>query len=131
MQADSLSPGLWNAITDLVRRQEAPAEISFHQVKKRDLAKKVIWVEEFGETGIPLVSFDSNFSYWAMRGSGNLVLTKIQDTTPDQTDPALRTNLLVPRVGQMVAILNPSGNRRFPICVGVLQSALGTYWQGE
>lgn len=129
MQADSLSPGLWNALADLVNRQAAPSEISFHVVRKRDTAKKIIWVEEFGETAIPLVSFAYNFAYYDTQADAST--KKRYDVTADESDPAFRVKLLVPRVGQTVAILNPSGNRRFPTCVGVVQSQAGTYWQGE
>lgn len=129
MQADTLSPGLWNALADLVNRQAAPSEISFHTVKKRDLAKRVIWVEEFGETGIPLVSFNYSFAYYDTQQDGTT--KKRSDATADESDPAFHVKIIVPRVGQTVAILNPSGNRRFPTCVGVVQSLSGSYWQGE
>lgn len=129
MQADGLSPGLWNAIADLVSRQAAPSEISFHPVKRRDVAKKVIWVDEFGETGVPLAAFDFSFSYYDTQNDGTTL--KRQDKTAGLTDPAYHTAVVVPRVGQTVAILNPAGNRRFPVCVGVIQSSPGAYWQGE
>lgn len=128
MEADGLSPGIWEAIADLVRRQAAPGEISFHQVTKRDVAKRVVWVEDFGGNGIPLVHFDYSFAYYDTQAGG---VVKRYDTTPDETDPAYRVKVLVPRVGQTVAILNPSGNRRFPVCVGIVQSVPGSYWQGE
>jgi len=129
MEANSLSPGIWNAIAEMVARNAAPGEISFHNVRKRDVAKKIIWVEEFGETSIPLVTFDFNFAYYDTQPSGSV--TKRYDATADESDPAYHAKLLVPRVGQKVAILNPSGNRRFPVCIGVVQSMPGSYWSGE
>lgn len=129
MEANSLSPGIWNAIADIVARQAAPSEISFHAVQKRDTAKRIIWVEEFGETGIALVSFNYSFAYYDSQADGTT--RKRYDASADESDPAYHVKMLVPRVGQTVAILNPSGNRRFPTCIGVVQSQPGTYWQGE
>lgn len=129
MEANSLSPGIWNAIAEMVSRNAAPGEISFHNVRKRDTAKKIIWVEEFGETGIPLITFDFNFAYYDTKQDGTT--QKRYDVTADESDPTYRVKILVPRVGEKVAILNPSGNRRFPVCVGVVQSQAGSYWQGE
>lgn len=129
MEANALSPGIWNAIVELVERQAAPGEISFHTVKKRDTAKRILWVEEFGETAIALVSFEYSFAYYDTQADGTT--KKRYDATADESDPAFRVKIVMPRVGQTVAILNPSGNRRFPTCIGVVQSQPGSYWQGE
>ena len=127
MEADSLAPNLWNAITELVMRGASAREITIGRVTKRDTVNKVIWLEEFAETAIPLVAFDYSFAYYDTDNTG--AVKKREDKT--DTDPAYRTKMLVPKVGQQVVILDMWGNRRFPVCVGVIQSKLGSYWQGE
>ena len=127
MEADSLSPIVWNAIAEMVARGQAAREITIGRVTKRDVTNKVIWIEEFAETAIPLVAFDYSFAYYDTKETGAVV--KREDKT--DTDPAFRTKMLVPKVGQQVVILNMWGNGRFPVCLGVIQSKLGSYWQGE
>lgn len=127
MEADSLAPNLWNAISELVARGQSAREISIGRVTKRDTINRVIWLEEFGETAIPLVAFDYSFAYYDTTSTGSVI--KREDKTDN--DPAFRTKMLVPKVGQQAVILDMWGNRRFPVCVGIIQSKSGSYWQGE
>lgn len=127
MEADALTPALWNAIADAISRALPGRNMSFGRVIKRDVTDKVVWLEEFGETAIPLCAFDSSFAYYDTQQDGTV---KRREDKGD-TDAAFRTKMLVPKVGQLVVIIDLFGNRRFPVCVGVLQSKLGSYWQGE
>lgn len=123
--ATELSPEIWNAVADSIDRSQAPREITFAKVAKRDQAKKLVWVEEFGNLGIPLVTFTSGFAYYDTDATG--AVNKKEDRTGK--NDAYHTQIIAPRVGQMVVILDPGGQHRFPICVGVLQSS--GFWQGE
>lgn len=135
MIANSLSGNVWNAIYDAVARIVPPREITFGKVVRRDQAKRLVWLEEFGDLAIPLVYFGYTFEHFDTEPTGNVVAgvpmptikTLRRDTT--QTNPHYQVTVMVPAVGQMVAILNPRGTKRFPMCVGVIQGK--DYWQGE
>ena len=132
--ATDLSPDIWNAIADLVARSSSSREVFFVKVKKVDKINKTIFVEDFGDIGIPLVSFNTSFSYVDTEPVGNAVSgspigtrrMKREDTT--QTNPALQTVLVMPKVGELVVVLDPWGGKRFPICIGVLHSKAG-FWE--
>ena len=123
--ADDLSPDVWNGIAREINRAQAPREIYFGRVQKRDELRRVIWLEEYGNLAIPLVAFAFGFSYYDTDETGQV--NKKEDTSG--TNTAYQTRLLVPRVGQTAVILDPGGQHRFPLCVGVIQS--NGYWQGE
>lgn len=134
MIATDLSPEIWNSIADLVGRSGTVREIFFVTVKKVDKINKIVFVEDFGDLGIPLVSFNNSFSYFdteptGVAVSGSPITTrraKREDTT--QMNPALRTELVMPKVGELVVVLDPWGGKRFPICIGVVHSKAG-YWE--
>jgi hypothetical protein len=134
-RADDLAGEIWSAISDLIMRSIPGREITFGKVIKRDAAKKLIWVEEFGDLSIPLVSFGHSFAYFDTEPTGVATAGQpidkqtVRRSDPTGNNPNFATQIIVPRVGQMVAILNPRGSRRFPMCVGVFQSK--GYWQGE
>jgi hypothetical protein len=125
MRADDLSPGVWNGIAEEINRAQSPREIVFGKVVKRDTVNKLIWLESFGNLAIPLVSFGFGFSYYDTDQLGTV--NKRDD--PSGTNPALQTKLLVPSIGETAVILNPGGQHRFPLCVGVVRST--RFWTGE
>jgi len=125
MEATRLSPELVNGIGREIERATANFEIVFGKVTKRDDTKKVIWLEQYGDLAIPLVSFVTGFSYYDTDASGYLQLRR----DPTGENAAFQTTIITPRVGQMAVILDPGGQHRFPLCVGVIQST--GYWQGE
>lgn len=127
MEANRLAANIWNAILEAIRSEQMPREITFGKVHHRDVANMVIWVEEFGDTAIPLAAFESGFAYYDTDATG--AVNKRYDASDG--DPAYKTHLIVPRVGQTAVIANPWGNGRFPVCIGVLQSTPGSFWQGE
>jgi hypothetical protein len=121
--ASDLSPGLWNALYERIRGSRPGSEIVIATVSKRDESKKLIWVEELGDVSIPLVSFDFEFDTYDTQADGSV-------SKRDGTSNALqRVRVLTPRVGQLVAILQPNGIRRFPMCLGCIQSQ--GFWEGE
>lgn len=134
MIADDLSPEVWNAIADEISRSRAAHQIFFAKVTKADKVKKVIWVDEFGDLGIPLVSHRYSFAHYDTVPTGNVTsgqpvpiqLRRREDTT--QTNLAYQTEVVVPKRGSTVVIIDPLGTRRFPLCIGVVHSKAG-YWE--
>jgi hypothetical protein len=120
MRATQLTPNIWNAIADLVRRESPKREVRTGRVIKRDEKKGHIWLEEFGQTAIPLVTFDLDFEYF------DTTATEVKKRKLQASD----AKIVVPRVGELVVVLDMMGNRRFPMCLGVIKSKSG-YWQGE
>ena len=120
MRATDLAPEIWNAIADEIRRQSSPREIYFTKVMKVDAKRKVIWVQDFGHMAIPLVGHCYSFDYYDTTATGAV-----------QKKNA-KAEVVMPKVGQMVVILDPWGAKRFPICIGVLLSkAEHSLWEEE
>lgn len=135
MRATDLSPEIWNAIADLVAKSGTPREHFFVKITRVDKIKKLIWVREFGDLAIPLVSHAFSFSYFDTVPVGNAVsgspigtqAQKREDKTQD--NPAMRVEIVTPKVGQVAIVIDPSGAKNSPYCVGVVQSKTG-YWEG-
>lgn len=125
MEAQELSPRIWQGIADEIDRSRAPREIVFGAVVKRDTAKKVIFLEQYGSLAIPLVTLTFGFEYYDTDAAG--IVQKKADTS--ETNQAFQTKIIVPRIGQIAVVLDPGGQHRFPLCVGVIQST--GFWQGE
>lgn len=136
MIADNLAPEIWNAIAREIERNANPREIFFAIVTKRDSDKKLIWVDDFGSLAIPLVGFQRTFSYLDTvvdsvdTGTGAPSAHAAWRGDKTQVNDAYNTQIVVPQVGQIVVILDMWAAKRFPICLGVIQSSAG-YWQGE
>lgn len=118
MMATDLAPEIWNAIADLVTRSSAAKEIYFVKVTKVDAKKLIVWAQEFGDLGIPLVAQSVQFDYYDTLDTGAVNVRKNQPT-----------KIVPPKVGQTVCVLDAAGAKRFPICIGVVQSKTG-YWEG-
>jgi len=135
MEATNLSADVWNAIYDAIRRMSPPREVTFGKVVKRDAKKRLVWLQEFGDLSIPLVHFSYTFEHFDTEPTGvategapiSTKKTLRRDVT--ETNPHYQVKVMVPKVGQTVCVLNPNGTRRFPMCVGVIQSK--DYWRGE
>lgn len=132
--ATDLTGSIWNAIADLVQRSRAPREVYFTKVTKADKIKMLVWAEEFGDLAIPLVSFTTTISYFDTEPYGNVTSgspvntrrQKREDKT--QTNPAYETKLVCPKSGDTIIVLDLAGAKRFPICIGVIQSRSG-FWE--
>lgn len=122
MRATDLHPKLWNAIANFVGKSTSTREIYFVSVTKVDAVRKIIYAEDFGNIGIPLVAHTSTFSYYDTQADGSV--KKRED--PD--NPAFQTEIVCPSVGQLVIVLDLWGAKRFPVCLGVVQSKPG-FWQ--
>lgn len=118
MKASDLSASIWNAIADLIRSETTKREIRFVKVYRRNTAKKHVWAREFGNVAIPLIGHSFVFDYY--------------DTKADASVQKRQGKITVemPKVGQLIAVLDPQGTGRFPVCLGIVLSKSG-YWQGE
>jgi hypothetical protein len=115
MEATNLSPEIWNAIADLIGRSQTAREIYTVKVTKVDKNKKLIWATDYGDVAIPLVSHDFSFSYFDTQLTANPTTTlpvrsklvKKEDKT--QENPVYRVEIVTPKVGDLVVILDPLG----------------------
>lgn len=125
----------WNLIREMILSLIPPKTMKFERVIKRDEKKFLIWTKEHGKTAIPLIDFERGFQYYDTQPTGNVTsgqpvktkLVKKEDKT--HKNPNLLTKLVTPRVGQTAIILEPWGNLRFPVCLGVILSK--GHWVGE
>lgn len=136
MIATDLSSEIWNAIADLVQHSQTAREIYYVKVTRVDKKKKLVWAKDFGDLAIPLVAHSYSFSYYDTEPTGNVTsgqpvtTKKTLKTDKLQENPVYRTEIVTPKVGQLIVVLDPWGVKRFPICVGVIQSKTG-FWEGE
>lgn len=137
MKATDLSDEIWNAIADLVGRSQGQRELYFVRITKVDKSKLLIWTEDFGDLAIPLVAFKTSFSHFDTQPTGaNVVagvplptkLFKRSDSTGQ--NPVYQTQIVPPQVGEVAVVLDPWAAKRFPICIGIIQSKTG-FWEGE
>lgn len=120
-----LPSGVWNAIYEAIRKAIPPREVTFGKVVKSDAAKQLVWLAEFGDIAIPLVYHTASFEYMDTDETGVMQLRG--DKT--QKNERFHTQVIVPKIGQTVCVLNPRGQGRFPMCIGVIHGH--GYWQGE
>ena len=125
MHATQLSDAIWNAIADLVRRSTSQREIYHVEVTKVDKARHVLWADEFGDIGIPVVVHSLGHSFYDTQPDGTVV-KKGEDY---ETNDAYQAKIIMPKVGDSVVVLDPGGAKLVPICIGVIQSPNG-YWEG-
>jgi hypothetical protein len=125
----------WNAIRDMIQ-QLLPAEsVVFDRVTKRDTVDKLVWTKEYGNLALPLVSFQYGFAYYDTQLTANPTNTfpvrshqvRREDLTNQNVN--FKTRLIVPKVGDMVVILDRYGVKRHPVCIGVTESK--NFWVGE
>lgn len=131
MRATDLSRAIWNGISDMVRRSEAPREFYFSEVVKSDPANNLIFVKDFGDVPIPLVAFARSFAYYdtVPTGVSGLSVTTRVDRREDMahTNKNFLANVVCPSKGDVVVVVDPFGAKRFPFCVGVLVNGKGAW----
>lgn len=127
MIANDLSRGIWNGIADLVQRSRAPREIYYAKVARADEKKKLIWCKDFGDLAIPLVAHGGFGFYYDTRPTGSV--TDGQPVATEKAKTRMVMEIACPAKGDLVVILDPWGAKRFPICIGVIQSSKG-FWEG-
>lgn len=107
----------WREIQNFVTRLVSQQGEAFTQgvVVKNDAVKKLVWLKEFGDQPIPLISFDFQVKYYYENTAGHMVPRKTQAHSKE-------VEILVPKVGETVLVARHMGSRRLPKCLGVVQS---------
>lgn len=129
MIATQLSRYIWNSIADLANRSSSPREIYYCAVTKADPARNLIWAKDFADIAIPLVSFEYAFAYYDTAPTGANVVAGVplptkQVRREDVThrNKNFKTQIICPKKGDIVVVIDPWGAKRFPICVGLINS---------
>jgi len=134
MPANDLGKNVWNGIADLVRRSQSPREVYFVSVTKADKVRSLVWAKEFGDVAIPLVGFSRSFAYYdtVPTGVSGATVTTEKQKRSDATNKNSNylAHVVCPSVGDLIVVLDPWGAKRYPICVGVIQSRSG-FWEGD
>ena len=125
MRATDLAPAVWNAVADEIRRVGERRIVFFVEVTKVDTQRRILNVTEFGDIGIPLVSFTRTHSYYDTQADG----TVQKRSDPDGTNDAFHSQIVLPNVGDTVVVIDLDGTKSAPFCIGVVQSMPG-YWGG-
>lgn len=112
-----ISQSDWRAIEEFVNRIFSKAGEPFVQGKviKADKVRNVVFLNEFGDTPIPVIAFDYQVKYQYKEPSG---VTTIRKTTAYSEE----VQILTPRVGDTVLVAQHFGSKRLPKCLGVIQS---------
>jgi hypothetical protein len=107
----------WREIQTFVTRLLAQQGEAFVQgvVVKNDPVQKLVWLKEFGDQPIPLISFDFQVKYYYENAAGQ---TQTRKTVPNSRE----VEILTPRVGETVLVAKHMGSRRLPKCLGVIKS---------
>jgi hypothetical protein len=79
------------------------------EVIKRDPNKKLVWLAEFGDQAIPVVSFDYTVKTYDTLPNGKVVVSSY--------DAEIKT----PALGEIVVVARELGTRRLPRALGVIQ----------
>lgn len=97
-----------NTVQRMIDTAIRPSEVVYGKVIRRDEARKLIWMAEFGDQAIPLVGFEGLFKVY---DNGSVKHVRIKHE--------------VPKVGQTAVVLRQMGSRRLPKCVGIILSPSG------
>lgn len=118
----------WREIQRYVNRVLSQQGQSFVQgvVVKSDPKNNLVWLAEFGDQPIPLISFDYQVKYYYNEPTGNTtaVGTAVGSAMKTRKTQAYSKDVevLCPRVGDMVLVAQHMGSRRLPKCLGVIKS---------
>lgn len=113
----------WNEIMDRVGRMIGRSTNFFEQGKviRRDINKRLVWLQEFGDQPIPVIGFNYEVKIYDTQPTGNTTAVG----TPVKSQTAVRTYTVTPatpKVGDLVLVAKQMGTRRLPKCLGVIQS---------
>lgn len=107
----------WQAIYEAINRMSAPTEFVFGIVNRRDTKHKLVWIEEFGDTPIPLVGFGANISVYDTTPTGNIVDVDM-DIDTENLPRVFQSDPIVPLIGDVVCVIRQFGRNRVPHCIG-------------
>jgi len=95
------------------------------KVLKVDVANKCIYLEEFGDQAIPIISFNYEVTYYDQTPAGTNYGTSGTSAAFTTRAKTVDVKLKMPKVGQRVLVAREMGADRLPRCLGVI---LGTNW---
>jgi hypothetical protein len=114
----------WSEIVNKIEEIVAKQGEYFVQgeVIKRDETNKLVWLREFGDTPIPLFSFDYTVDVYDETPNGTIV-PFWGTPSPFRTKKKIyKVKVTVPAIGETVLVAKHLGADHLPKCVGVLQS---------
>lgn len=91
------------------------------KVIKRDVSKRLVWLEEFGDQPVPIVAFDYDVKYYDETPNGTTVPASGSASPFKTKTKTVVTRVRVPNVGDTVLVARELGTRRLPRCLGVIQ----------
>jgi hypothetical protein len=112
-----ITQGEWESIRNLVLQIAGPKKgeaFVLGQVQKVDAKKQLIWLAEFGDQPIPMLSHEYEVKYYDTRHDGVLVTKKVD------------VKLKLPKKKQTVLVACEWGTQRLPRCLGILPP--GSAW---
>lgn len=101
------------------------------KVIKRNVAKKLVWLEDFGDQPIPLVAFSYQVKYYDETPNNTNVPT-VGSASPFTTrTKTVTAEVQVPKIGDTVLVARELGTRRLPRCLGVILAKPGDWLVAE
>ena len=107
----AISSGEWESIRSLVLQvagQKRGEPFVLGKVQKVDEKNDLIWVSEFGDQPIPMLSHNYHVKYYDTRTDGVVVTKKV------------KVEIDLPKKNELVLIACEWGTQRLPRCLGIL-----------
>jgi hypothetical protein len=101
----------WESIRNLVLQiagQKRGEAFVLGKVQKTDQKQGLIWVAEFGDQPIPMLSHNYKVRYYDTRHDGVLVTKEV------------KAQIVLPKKNELVLIACEWGTQRLPRCLGIL-----------
>lgn len=122
-----ITEGEWTSIAGMVEkiiRRVIGTRADFFvtgKVLKIDENNKCIYMAEFGDQPIPIVSFDYEISYYDETPQGTVGVAVGAAQPYKVSKKKAKVITVMPQKGQTVLVAREMGTRRMPRCLGVIQ----------
>ena len=121
-----ISEGEWSSISALIETIAARVSgnrnfFTTGKVIKRDEAKKLVWIEDFGDQPLPIIGFDYTVDVYDETPAGTTVPSVGSGSPYKVKKKTLTIKVQVPKIGQTVVIASELGSKKLPRCLGVIQ----------
>jgi len=91
------------------------------KVIKRDVPNKCVYLKDFGDQAIPVVGFNYTVKYYDETPNGTTAVSSGSAQPYKTRVKTVTVDVVVPNVGDIVAVLCEMGTHRLPRCIGVIQ----------
>lgn len=126
-----ITEGEWASIRSMV--EIVSAEVSGNRasyfttgkVIKRDEKTMCVWIEDFGDQPIPVVSYEYEVKYYDETPKGTTAVAAGNSQPSKTRVNTVQVKCKLPKVGDTVFVAREMGTRRLPRCLGVI---LGKNW---